>query len=91
MLLAPSNNMVNDLTVGIKEAQLQFIPNCETIVVHCHALGTEEDLLLMPAKKQRPCLANARPPIIMEDDSTHDDGLLTQVALAQMLFKFQQA
>ncbi|GFF31511.1 hypothetical protein IFM61606_10701 [Aspergillus udagawae] len=91
MLLAPSNDVVNDLAVRIKEARLQFIPDHETIVVRCHALRTEEDLLLMPAKKQRPRPANARPPIIAEDDSTCDDGLLAQVALAQMLFKFQQA
>ncbi|GFG21115.1 hypothetical protein IFM5058_10923 [Aspergillus udagawae] len=91
MLLAPSNDVVNDLTVRIEEAWLQFIPDRETIVVHYHALGTKEDLLLMPVKKQRPHLVNARPPIIAEDDSTCDDSLLAQVALAQMLFKFQQA
>ncbi|RHZ50301.1 DEAD/DEAH box helicase [Aspergillus thermomutatus] len=75
MLLAPPNDVVNDLA----------------IVVRCHALSTEEDLLLMPAKKQRPPPANARPPIIADDHSTHDDSLLAQVALAQMLFDFHQA
>ncbi|GFG01584.1 hypothetical protein IFM53868_11018, partial [Aspergillus udagawae] len=79
-LPAPSNDVVNDLAVRIKEAQLQFIPDRETIVVRCHALCTEEDLLLMPAKKQRPRPANACPPIIAEDDLTHDDGLLAQTA-----------
>ncbi|GFF62940.1 hypothetical protein IFM51744_11054 [Aspergillus udagawae] len=49
-------------------------------MVCCHVLGTEEDLLLMLVKKQRPCLANARPPIIAEDDLTYDDGLLAQTA-----------
>ncbi|GFF31631.1 hypothetical protein IFM61606_10717 [Aspergillus udagawae] len=90
-LPTPSNDVVNDLAVGIKEAQLQFIPNHETIVVCYYVLSTEEDLLLMLVKKQRPHPANARPPIIAEDDSTCNDGLLTQVALAQMLFEFQQA
>ncbi|GFG01724.1 hypothetical protein IFM53868_11031 [Aspergillus udagawae] len=74
MLLAPSNDVVNDLAIGIEEARLQFIPDREIIVVCCHVLGTEEDLLLMPAKKQRPRLANARPPIITEDDLTCPDG-----------------
>ncbi|KAH2886364.1 hypothetical protein KXW56_009019 [Aspergillus fumigatus] len=30
-------------------------------------------------------------PIIADDDSTRDDGLLAQVALAQLLVEFQQA
>ncbi|GFG00356.1 hypothetical protein IFM53868_10729 [Aspergillus udagawae] len=78
MLLAPFNDMVNDLAIRIKEAWLQFIPDHETIVVRYHVLSTKEDLLLMPAKKQRPHPANTRPPIIAEDDSTCDDGLLVQ-------------
>ncbi|RHZ53116.1 uncharacterized protein CDV56_105520 [Aspergillus thermomutatus] len=91
MLLAPSNEVVNDLAVGIEEARLQFIPDREAIIVRCHALSTEQDLLLMSAKKQRPPPANAQPHIIAEDHSTRDDSLLAQVALAQMLFDFQQA
>lgn len=45
----------------------------------------------MAVKKQRPRPANAQPPIIADDHSTPNDGLLAQVTLAQMLFKFQQA
>ncbi|KAH1444446.1 hypothetical protein KXX68_008401, partial [Aspergillus fumigatus] len=30
-------------------------------------------------------------PILADDDSTRDDGLLAQVALAQLLVEFQQA
>jgi hypothetical protein len=40
MLLAPSNDVVNDLAVGIEEARLQFVPDRETIIVRCHALST---------------------------------------------------
>ncbi|KAL4911555.1 hypothetical protein BDW74DRAFT_173012 [Aspergillus multicolor] len=85
LLIGPNNAVVDDLARKANEVVKEVFPGRDIIVVRCHSMSTEEDLVLQRAASHRAPEADARPPILDGNSIDISDGSLAQMVTSYIL------